>query len=51
MDDNQRLNRIFEAISYGVMYICWCITQLAHLSNTGHAPLALIRFIYSKRGE
>jgi hypothetical protein len=44
MDDNQRLNRIFETIAYGVMYICWCITQLAHLSHTGHALLALIRF-------
>ncbi len=33
MDDNQRLNRIFETIAYGVMYIWWCITQLTHLSH------------------
>ncbi len=44
MDDNQRLNRIFETIACAVMYICWYITQLTHLFHTGHAPLALIRF-------
>jgi hypothetical protein len=42
MDDNQRLNRIFETFACGVMSICWCITQLTHLSHTGHALMALI---------
>jgi hypothetical protein len=44
MDDNQRLDRIFETIDCGVMSICWYITQLTHLSHTGHALLALLRF-------
>ena len=44
MDDDQIPNRIIETISCVVMYIWWFITKLTHLSQTGHALLALNQF-------